>query len=44
VFDSDGEWTIELLTETPFGLERLDHVTFTVDRTLQMNGSVNTID
>ena len=44
VFDSDGEWTIELLTETPFGVERLDYVTFTVDRTIQMNGSVTTID
>ncbi|MCW1921807.1 hypothetical protein OKA05_04535 [Luteolibacter arcticus] len=44
VFDADGQWTIELLTDTPFGLERLDYVTFTLDRTIQMNGSVNTID
>jgi hypothetical protein len=44
VFDEDGQWTIELLTETPFGLERLHHVTFMLDRTIQMNGSVNTID
>jgi len=44
VFDEDGQWTIELLTETPFGLERLHYVTFTLDRTIEMNGSVNTID
>ena len=44
VFDSDGQWTIELLSDSPFGLERLDYVTFMLDRTIQMNGSVNTID
>jgi hypothetical protein len=44
VFTTDGQWTIELITETPFGIERLDHVTFHLDRTLQMNGSVNTMD
>jgi hypothetical protein len=44
IFDSDGQWTIELLTDTPFGLERLHYVTFMLDRTIQMNGSVNTID
>jgi hypothetical protein len=44
VFDEDGQWTIELLTETPFGLERLHYVTFMLDRTIQMNGSVTTID
>jgi hypothetical protein len=44
VFDDDGQWTMELLTETPFGIERLDHVTFTLDRTIQMNGTVTTVD
>ena len=44
IFDTDGQWTIELLTESPFGLERLAYVTFMLDRTIQMNGSVNTID
>ena len=34
----DGTYTIELLTETPFGTERLDYVTFTVDRKLTVNG------
>jgi hypothetical protein len=44
VFDDDGQWTIELISETPFGLERLDHVTFQLDRTIEMNGTVTTID
>jgi hypothetical protein len=44
VFDEDGEWTMELMTKTPFDINRLDHVTFTLDRTLEMNGSVHTID
>jgi len=44
VFDSDGQWTIELLSDSPFGLERLTYVTFMLDMTIQMNGSVNTID
>lgn len=30
VFDSDGLWTMELLTQTPFGIDRLAHVSFTV--------------
>jgi len=30
VFDSDGLWTMELLTQTPFGTDRLAHVSFTV--------------
>lgn len=41
---SDGVWTMELLTSTPFGIDRLAHVTFTVDRTISVNGSVTTID
>jgi len=44
VFDTDGQWTIELLSDSPFGLERLHYITFMLDRTIQMNGSVNTID
>ncbi len=30
VFDSVGLWTMELLTRTPFGTDRLSHVSFTV--------------
>jgi hypothetical protein len=44
VFDDDGQWTMELVTETPFGIERMDHVTFTLDRTIQMNGTVTTVE
>lgn len=43
VMEEDGQWTMELLTKTPFGVDRLAYVTFTVDRTIQMNGSVTTI-
>ena len=39
-----GDWTIELLTETPFGIDRLAHVTFTLDRTLKVRGSMNTYE
>ena len=30
VFDSDGLWTLEILTRTPFGTDRLAHVSFSV--------------
>lgn len=32
-FDSDGVWTMELLTQTPFGTDRLAQVSFIVQRT-----------
>jgi hypothetical protein len=44
VFDDDGQWTMELVTATPFGLDRLTYLTFTLNRTLQMNGTVTTVD
>lgn len=51
VIDSDGRWTIELLSETPFGVERMltpsgqpAYVTFTVDRTIEVNGSFTTTE
>jgi hypothetical protein len=31
VFDSDGLWTMELLTQTPFGTDRLASVSFTME-------------
>lgn len=43
-FPEDGQYTIELVTETPFGTERLDHVTFTVNRTLVVNGLLGGIE
>ena len=44
VFDSDGDWTIELITTTPFGTERLAYVTFPVDRTMKVNGSFTSLE
>lgn len=44
IFDADGQWTMELVTATPFGVERLAYVTFSLDRTIQVNGNVTTID
>jgi hypothetical protein len=44
VVGEDGRYTVEILTRTPFGLERLDHVTFDVNRTLKVNGNVTTIE
>ncbi|MBB5353388.1 hypothetical protein HNR46_003645 [Haloferula luteola] len=39
-----GEWTMEILTQTPFGVDRLAHVTFTIDRDIKVNGTVTTIE
>lgn len=44
VFTDDGVWTMELLTRTPFGLDRLAFVTFNLNRTIQMNSTVVTIE
>lgn len=44
ILGDDGQWTMELITSTPFGLDRLAFVTFNLDRTLQMNGTVTTVD
>jgi hypothetical protein len=33
-----------LLTTTPFGTDRLGWVTFNVDRTISVNGTVTTIE
>lgn len=43
-FDADGRWTMELLTTTPFGTDRLAFVSFDLDRTLKVNGTVTTIE
>ena len=51
VFDSDGRWTMELITVTPFGTERMRtpgdqiaYVTFDLDRNMKVNGSFTTIE
>ncbi len=40
----NGRWTLELLTVTPFGTDRLDHVTFDVQRALKVRGSLSSLD
>lgn len=44
VLTADGTWTMELLTSTPFGIDRLGWVSFTVDRTISVNGTVTTFE
>ena len=44
VFTQDGVWTIELLTSTPFGIDRLAYITFTLNRSIKINGTVTTIN
>ena len=44
VIDESGEYTIELLTQTPFGIDRLDHVTFTINRDINVNATVTTVE
>lgn len=41
---TDGIWTLEILTETPFGIDRLGYTTFTVDRSIKVNGSVTSVE
>jgi len=42
IFDSDGVWTMELLTVTPFGTDRLAYLTFTLNRTIEINSGMTT--
>lgn len=44
VIDEDGRWTLEVITETPFGADRLSHISFELDRTIRVNASVNSLD
>jgi hypothetical protein len=44
MIDQDGQWTIEVLTKTPFGIDRLAYVTFNVDRSIEVQGTVTTLD
>lgn len=43
VLTSDGRWTMEILTATPFGIDRLAYVSFDVDRTIKIQGTFTTI-
>lgn len=42
LFSEDGQWTIEVVTETVFGAERLAHVSFTVDRSIKVRSTIGT--
>lgn len=44
VLNEDGRWTLELVTLTPFGIDRLAFVSFDLDRTIEMNGSFTTVE
>lgn len=43
-FDRSGIWTIEVLTDTPFGTERLDFVELNYQTDLYIRGSINTLN
>lgn len=42
--EQDGLHTIELLHQTPFGIDRLDHVTVQVNRVLQVRANLTNFD
>lgn len=42
--NTDGTWTVELLTESPFDIVRLDRRTFTVSRSVQVNSLLGTME
>jgi hypothetical protein len=44
VIDESGVWTMEILTQTPFGIDRLDYVTFSINRNIEVNGTFTTIE
>ncbi len=39
LLNKDGPWMLELVTETPWGIEYIQRISFTVDRSIKMNGS-----
>lgn len=42
IFTADVQWTMELVTSTPFGIDRLSFISFTVDLTIRVNGIIKT--
>ncbi len=40
--NQDGKWTIEMISETPFDTVLFDHVTFDINRGIEVQGSVTT--
>lgn len=43
-FGEDGIYTIELLTRTPFGIDRLHYLTVNIDRTLEIRAQMGGLD
>lgn len=41
---TDGIWTLEVITVTPFGTDRLGYLSFEVDRSIKINGTVTSLD
>ncbi len=44
IFTDNGRWTLEILTTTPFGTDRLAYVSFDISRSIQLNGMVSTME
>ena len=44
VIDEDGKWTLEIITVTPFGADRLAFIEFVVERTIRVNGTVTSVE
>ncbi len=44
VFTKDGAYTMELVTETPFGTDRLAYVTFTVSRQIEVRAMLGDLE
>lgn len=44
VIDRSGEWTMEIRTSTPWGTETLAYKSFSVDRDIEVNGTVTTVE
>lgn len=40
----DGLWTLEVITATPFGEDRLAQTSFTVERTIRVNGAITSVE
>jgi hypothetical protein len=44
VIKEDGNYTLEVITITPFGADRLSYRSFEVERTIRLNGAVTSIE
>ncbi len=42
--ESDGQHTMEIITETPFGRERLAYLSFNVDREISINAQLHNLE